>query len=135
MLRAELRRYRVQIGLSARVTVAALATLALGKLLGLPVILWAVLTAVILTQMSVGRSVKATIDYSMGTLAGAVYAGCVAAFVPHAGEVALAAVLPLAIAPLSLLAAISPRFAVAPSTASIVVLAPTITHAAPYFRL
>ncbi len=38
-------------------------------------ILWAVLTAVILTQMSVGRSVKATIDYSFGMLGGAIYAG------------------------------------------------------------
>jgi hypothetical protein len=33
------------------------------------------LTAVILTQMSVGRSMKATIDYLLGTLGGATYTG------------------------------------------------------------
>ncbi len=122
-------RYRMQLAFCLRVTVAALSALALGRLLGFPIILWAVLTAVILTQMSVGKSVKATIDYSLGTLGGAIYAGLIAAFVPHLNDAALAGVLAIAITPLALLAAISPRFAAAPSTAAIVVLAPTFTHA------
>jgi uncharacterized membrane protein YccC len=129
MLRAFIQRYRMQLGLCLRVTVAALSALALGRLLGLPMGLWAVLTAVILTQMSVGKSVKATIDYSLGTLGGAIYAGLIAAFIPHTNDAALAAVLAIAIIPLALLAAVSPRFAAAPSTAAIVVLAPTLTHA------
>jgi uncharacterized membrane protein YgaE (UPF0421/DUF939 family) len=87
------------------------------------------LTAVILTQMSVGKSVKATIDYSLGTLGGAIYAGLIAVLVPHPSDAAFAAVLAIAITPLALLAAMSPRFAAAPSTAVIVVLAPTLTHA------
>lgn len=131
-LRDIVSRYRVQFALCSRITVAALSTLAIGQALGMRMILWAVLTAVILTQMSVGRSVKATIDYSFGTLGGALYAGIIAAFVPVANELALGGVLTLAIAPLALLAALSPRFAVAPSTGVIVVLAPTITHATPF---
>lgn len=131
-LRGFVSRYRVQFALCSRITVAALSTLAIGRLLGTPMILWAVLTAVILTQMSVGKSVKATVDYSFGTLGGALYAGLIAAFIPAAGEAALAGVLLLAIAPLALLAALSPRFAVAPSTGVIVVLAPTITHVTPF---
>jgi uncharacterized membrane protein YccC len=124
-----LSRYRVQIALCSRITVAAVATLGVGRLLGTPMILWAVLTAVILTQMSVGRSVKATIDYSFGTLGGALYAGLVSALLPAPDDPALVVALAAAIAPLALLAALSPRFAVAPSTGVIVVLAPTITHA------
>ncbi len=122
----------MQLGFCLRVTVAALSALGLGWLLKLPMILWAVLTAVILTQMSVGKSVKATIDYVLGTLGGAIYAGLVAAFVPHLSDPALAVVLAIAIAPLALLAATSARFAAAPSSAAIVVLAPTLTHASSF---
>jgi len=121
--------YPMQLGLCLRVTVAALSAMALERLLGLPMVLWAVLTAVILTQMSLGKSVKATIDYSLGTLGGAMYAGLIAVFVPHLNDATLAAVLAIAIAPVALLAAISPRFAAAPSSAAIVVLAPALTHA------
>jgi uncharacterized membrane protein YccC len=121
-------RHRAQFGLCLRVTVAALTALALGRYLGFPMVLWAVLSAVILTQMSVGKSLQATIDYFLGTLGGAIYAGAVSAFVPHESEAGLAGVLALAIAPLSLLAALSPRFAAAPTTAAIVVLAPTLIH-------
>jgi len=121
--------FRMHLALCLRVTVAAVLTFWVGRLIGLPLILWAVLTSVILTQMSVGKSLKAIIDYFMGTLGGSIYAGCVAAFVPHTDDTAVSVVLALAIAPLALLAAISPRFAVAPSTAVIVVLAPSLTHA------
>lgn len=101
--------YRMQLRFCLRVTVAALSALAFGRLLGLPIILWAVLTAVILTQMSIGKSVKATIDYSLGTLGGAIYAGLIAAFVPHSSDAAFAVVLAIAVAPLALLAAMSPN--------------------------
>ncbi|BBU62676.1 FUSC family protein [Methylosinus sp. C49] len=124
-----LSRYRAQLALGARITIAAVATLGIGHLLGTPMILWAVLTAVILTQMSVGRSVKATIDYSFGTLGGAIYAGLVSNYVVGAHELTLLLLLGLAIAPLALLSALTPRFSVAPATGVIVVLAPTITHA------
>ena len=123
-----IQRHGMQLKFCFRVTVAALSALTLGRLLGFPMVLWAVLTAVILTQMSIGKSVKATIDYSLGTLGGAIYAGLIAVFVPHQSDAAFAAVLAIAMAPLALLAAMSPRFAAAPTTAAIVVLAPTLTH-------
>jgi len=93
--------------------------------------LWAVLTAVVVTQVSVGGSLKATVEYLVGTLGGAVYAGAIAALVPHSDEVALLAVLALAVAPLSLLAAVNPNFRVGPFTAVIVVLGTAITHTDP----
>ena len=128
-LRALVRHRRVQLALSIRVTIAALVALALAQLLQLPLPLWAVLTAVIVTQMSVGRSLKATFDYLAGTLGGAVYGGAIAVLIPHSSEIALLAVLALALGPLAFIAAINPRFSAAPITAIIVLLVPTITHA------
>ncbi len=129
--RAQLRRHRAQLKLSFRVAVAALLSLALAQLLQLPLPLWAVLTAVIVTQMSVGRSLKATTDYLVGTLGGAIYGGAIAVLIPHTNEIALLAVLGLAVAPLALLAAINPSLTAAPVTAIIVLLVPEITHASP----
>ena len=74
---------RVQLTLSIRVTIAAVASLALAQFLQLPLPLWAVMTAIIVTQMSVGRSLKATFDYLVGTLGGAIYGGAVGVLVPH----------------------------------------------------
>jgi uncharacterized membrane protein YccC len=130
-LRTDLREHQAELRLTVRVTVAVVLTLVIGQWLNVPLVLWAVLTAVIVTQTSVGRSLKATIDYFVGTLGGAVYAGTVAALIPHSGEMALLGVLAIAIAPLVLLASINSSFNVAPFTAIIVVLAPTITHSTP----
>jgi uncharacterized membrane protein YccC len=52
-------------------------------------------------------------------------------FVPHSSETALLAALALAVTPLALIAAINPRFSVAPITAIIVLLIPTMTSASP----
>src|SRR5271170_3582479 len=92
-LRARVLEHGAQLGLSLRVTVAALSSFALSRLLYVPLPMWTVLTAVILTQVTFGRSVKATIDYLAGTLGGAVYAGAVAALVPHTNDFSLAGVL------------------------------------------
>ena len=54
--------------------------------------LWAVLTAIIVRQMSVGRSLKATRDYFIGTIGGAIYGGAIAILIPHSGESGLLAV-------------------------------------------
>ena len=122
---------RVQLTLSIRVTIAAVASLALAQFLQLPLPLWAVMTAIIVTQMSVGRPLKATFDYLVGTLGGAIYGGAIGVLVPHSNEIALLTVLAMAVAPLTLLAAMNPRLSVAPITAVIVLLVPTITHASP----
>ncbi len=122
---------RAQLALSLRVTIAALVALALAQLLQLPLPLWAVLTAIIVTQMSVGRSLKATVDYLLGTLGGAIYGGAIAVLIPHESEIALLLVLALAMAPLAFIAAINPRFSTAPVTAIIVLLIPIMTHVSP----
>src|ERR1700730_4181766 len=122
-LRIQIRDLRPQLRLCLRVTVAALVSFVLGKSLNIPFGgLWAVLTALIVTQMSVGGSLKATIEYVVGTLGGAVYAGAIAALIPHDNELALLAVLALALGPMALLAAMNPSFRAAPFTAAVVVL-------------
>jgi uncharacterized membrane protein YccC len=127
-LRTLVRRRRVQVALSIRMTIAALASLVLAQLLQLPLPLWAVLTAVIVTQMSVGRSLKVTFDYVVGTLGGAIYGGLIGVMVPYSNELALLGGLIIAVTPLALISAINPRFSVAPITAIIVLLIPTMTH-------
>jgi len=128
---AALRRHRTQIVLAFRVTVAALLALGAAQALSLPLPLWAVLTAIIVTQVSVGRSLKVTIDYLIGTVGGAVYGAAIGVLVPHASEAMLLLALALAVAPLALLAAVQPSLSVGTITAVIVILLPAITHASP----
>ena len=140
LLLTKIRDRRTQLRLCLRVTVAALASFVLAQLFTIPLAgLWAVLTAVVVTQVTVGGSLKATVEYLVGTLGGAVCAGAIAALLPHSDEVELLAVLALAVAPLSLLAAVNPNFRVGPFTAVIVVLGTAITHTDPvqsaYYRV
>src|ERR1041385_4973905 len=129
--RALAHRYRMQLILALRVTVSALSSLALAQLLHLRLPLWAVLTSLIVTQMSLGRSIKAASDYLMGTLAGVAYGGALAILIPHDSEWALFAVLALAIAPLAFIAAFKANFNVLPITAIIVLLVPSMQHVSP----
>jgi len=122
---------KVELGLGVRVTVAAMGSLAIALACGLKLPLWAVLTSIIVTQMSVGRSLKATRDYLLGTLGGALYGATVAVLIPHSGESALLAVLVLAVAPLAFVAAINPSLNVATITAIIVLLLPAMSHGNP----
>ena len=106
-----------------RVTVSALSAFTLTHFLAIPLNgLWAVLTAVVVSQMSVGGSLKATAEYIVGTMGGAIYGGAVAALVPHSTAPAVAGVLALAIAPLAYGAALNPSFRVAPFTAVLVLM-------------
>jgi uncharacterized membrane protein YccC len=130
-LSALMRSRKAQMALAVRVTVAAFGALAIAMALHLMLPLWAVLTALIVTQMSVGRSLKATRDYMFGTVGGAIYGGAVAVLIPHSGEGALLVLLMLAVAPLAFIAAINPSLNAAPVTAVIVLLVPTLNHANP----
>jgi Fusaric acid resistance protein family len=122
---------KVELGLGIRVTVAAMSALVIALACGLKLPLWAVLTSLIVTQMSVGRSLKATRDYLIGTVGGAIYGGAIAILIPHNGEGALLAVLVMAVAPLAFIAAINPSLNVATVTAIIVLLLPTMNHGNP----
>ena len=128
---ARVKSRKVELGLGVRVTVAAFGALAVAMALGLKLPLWAVLTSIIVTQMSVGRSLKATRDYLVGTVGGAIYGGAVAILIPHSGEGALLAVLVLAVAPLAFIAAINPSLNVATVTAIIVLLLPMMHQTTP----
>lgn len=128
---ASLKARRVEFGLGVRVTVAAVGALVIGLALNLRLPLWAVLTSLIVTQMSVGRSLKVTRDYLVGTVGGAIYGGAIAVLIPHSSEGALLAVLVLAVAPLAFIAAFNPSLNVATVTAIIVLLVPTMSHVNP----
>ena len=130
-LRSWPKSHRPELRLCIRVTTSAVLTLMVSQLFHLRFALWAVLTAVLLTQISVGRSLKATTDYLAGTLGGAIFAGAVGALIPHDSEIALAFVLAITLVPVALVAAENARFSAAPFTAVIVLLAPTITHLGP----
>ncbi len=119
---------KVELGQGVRVTLAATGALAIALALGLKLPLWAVLTSIIVTQMSVGRSLKATRDYMIGTLGGAVYGAAVAILIPHSSEGALLAVLVLAVAPLAFASAINPSLNAATVTSIIVLLLPVMNH-------
>jgi len=108
---------------SLRMTASALAAYFLAQVVPVPLHgLWAVLTAVIVTQASVGGSIRASLEYVLGTFVGAVYATLVSLLVPHGTAVTMGAVLALSIAPLAYAAARSSIFRVAPFTAVIVLL-------------
>jgi hypothetical protein len=126
-----MRSRKIQLALAIRITIAATAAYAVASALHLLLPLWAVLTSLIVTQMSVGRSLKATRDYMLGTIGGAIYGGAIAVFIPHSSEAALLALLVLAVAPLALIAAINPSLTAATVTAVIVLLVPAMNHADP----
>src|SRR6201996_273253 len=130
-IRAFAHRYRLQLILALRVTVAALSALAVAQAMHLRLPLWAVLTSLIVTQMSLGRSLKVATDYLTGTLAGVAYGGLLAILIPHDSEWSLLAVMALAIAPLAFIAAFKANFNVLPITAIIVLLVPSMQHVSP----
>lgn len=128
---ARLRSRRTQLALAVRVTVAAVAAYAIATALHLALPLWAVLTALIVTQMSVGRSLKATTDYMLGTIGGAVYGGAIAVLIPHSSEAALLGLLVLTVAPLAYLGSLNPTLTAATVTGVIVLLIPEMHHTSP----
>src|SRR6476620_2698711 len=126
-----LRGHKTQLSLAIRLAVAAVAAYAIARALHLMLPLWAVLTSLIVTQMSVGRSLKATRDYMLGTVGGAVYGGAIAMLIPHSGEGGLLALLVLTVAPMAFIGAINPSLSAATVTAVIVLLVPAMNHANP----
>jgi uncharacterized membrane protein YccC len=117
-------RRRAQLRLSLRITVACLLTFALGHALHLAQNYWAVLTAVIVTQASVGGSLKATFDRFIGSLGGAVWGVAVSLAIPHTTTLMLGVAMTVGLAPLALVAAFYPQYRIAPVTAIILLLTP-----------
>ena len=107
--------------LAVRTTVAGVLTYAVATGLALPQAYWAVMTALIVVQGSVGGTLAAGLDRMAGTLGGAALGALVALAQPTLG-LPDGAALAVAIAPLAMLAARQPRFRVAPLTAAIILL-------------
>jgi uncharacterized membrane protein YccC len=113
-------RRRRELRLSVRVALAGLGSFLIAQALNLPQGYWAVFAAVIVTETSVGGSVSAAVTWMVGTFGGALYGAAVSAFLPHDSASMMALELVIGLAPLAFLAAIYPRFRVAPATAIIV---------------
>ena len=115
-------RRRLEIRHGIRIAAAGLVSYVIASALGLPQGYWAVFTAILVVQGSVGGSWKAAVDRLLGTLMGAIYGAVIATVIPHGAPVALGAALAAALIPLSLLAAFNPAYRVAPITAVILLL-------------
>jgi len=123
LVRGQLRAHRAQLRFCLRTTVAGLLALAVVDCFNFPLHgLWTVLTAVVVTNVSIGGSLRATIEYMIGTLGGAIYAAALGVLIPHSTPLSQAFVLALAIAPMALAAAINPSFRTAPFSAVLVLL-------------
>jgi len=119
---------RSELTLVLRVTVAAGLAFAADKLMGFSQGTWAVITAIIIMQASLGGSVKAAMDRMAGTLVGAIWGAAISLVVPHHGNIETGIAVIAAVAPTALCAALSPSFRVAPITA-LIVLVPSGGHA------
>ncbi|WP_162918193.1 FUSC family protein [Taklimakanibacter deserti] len=116
------RQHIAELRHALRVVTAVIAAFVVVRLLGMPQGWWAVITAVLVVQTSVGGSLKAALDRLLGTIAGALCGAAVAVAIPHVTDLGLGIAIAAAILPLAYLAAINPMFRVAPVTALIVML-------------
>lgn len=114
---------RRQLIHASRITVAGLSAYALVYVLGLPEGLWLMVTAIVVTQSSVGGSLKMALDQAIGSLFGAIYATAVVLLITPEGHLQHVAALILAIAPLAFLSALYPGYRAAPITGVIMLLA------------
>ncbi len=117
------RAYKPRWRFCVRMTASALVAFAAAQALQIPLRgLWVIITAIVVTQMSAGGSLRATLEYITGTVGGAIYAAIIGVLIPHGTALALAGVLALTVAPLALLAAFNPNFRVAPFSAVLVIM-------------
>ena len=101
---------------------------AIAEVLALPQGYWAVFTAVLVTQASVGGSVKAALDWVKSTLGGGAYAALVGTVLPKTTPLEIGFALAVALAPVALLAGLRQTFRFAPVTVGIVILVAPVQH-------
>lgn len=129
---SEFGEYKSQLRFCLRVILSGLLAFGLAQFFDFPLHgLWAVLTAIVVTQASIGASLKATTEYVVGTLGGAIYAGAIALLMPHSTIPSLLVAFVVSVAPLALLSALNPKFRVAPFTAVIVLFLANEFHQGP----
>lgn len=122
---------RERLRLAARVAAATAIAWFVAVGFDLPQSWWAVITALLVVQASLGGSIATGIDRVLGTMLGAAF-GAVAAWVHGKFALSLGLLLPLTVAPLALIAAKRATFRVAPVTAVIVLLV-TQPDVSPFF--
>jgi uncharacterized membrane protein YccC len=139
MIRASIRgrfrmlsRRRAELRHGLRIAAAGLFSFAIASVLNLPQSYWAVFTAVLVVQGSVGGSWKASVDRLIGTLLGAIYGAAIATAVPHNNTVMLGVALAISLTPLALLAAFYSSYRVAPMTAVILLLGSSSSTEGPF---
>ncbi|MFN7026465.1 MAG: FUSC family protein [Pseudorhizobium sp.] len=125
--------YRSTFALAARITVAGMLTFGACQLLGSNQSHWAVLTAIIVMESSLGGSLKSAFDRFVGSLGGALWGVSIMLLLPHNSIQDLCLALFAAIAPLALLVAWRPDYRVAPITAVILLLTPDVEGVGPLF--
>jgi uncharacterized membrane protein YccC len=117
-----LRAHRAKLHRAVRVTVAAALAYELATRLDLPQGFWAVITAIIVMQSSVGGTLAASIERMVGTVGGAVV-GAAVAVVGSWTKMPEVLELVAAIIPLSIAASVYQSMRIAPVTAAILLLA------------
>ena len=117
-----LARHSDRLWLAARMLISATAAYTLAQAFGLPQGYWAVLTTIIVTQTSVGGSLKAAIDRLIGSICGALVGAAAALLLPSHTPLVVGATLIAALTPLAVLTAFYPNFRIAPVTAIIVLM-------------
>jgi uncharacterized membrane protein YccC len=123
-------RYAGPARMGFRLTAASLLAFALSHLVGLTQEYAAVITAIIVTQGSLGASIRAIIDRFVGSLGGAFWGVVMLLVLKPASPMQLGLTLAVTFAPLSLIVAIKPAYRPALITAAILIFAPA-TEAGP----
>jgi uncharacterized membrane protein YccC len=124
-------RRKAELRHGLRIAVAGMLSYVAAESIGLAQGYWAVFTAVLVVQGSVGGSWKAAIDRLAGTLMGAIYGVAIAVLVPHDSVVTLGVALAISLTPLALVAALYPSYRVAPITAVILLLGSSASAESP----
>lgn len=122
---------RPELRLALRMTVSSVAAFAIATSFGFQQGYWSALTALIVTQTSVGGSLKVAIDRLLASLCGAIYGAAVALLLPHHSLWSIDLALVVAVAPLAVLAAFRAQFRVAPITSIIVLFSTTVSAVGP----
>src|SRR5580658_8674085 len=117
-----LARHSDRLWLALRMLISATTAYALAHAFGLPQGYWAVLTTIIVTQSSVGGSLKAASDRLVGSICGALVGAVAALLLPSHAPLVVGATLIAALTPLAVLTAFYPTYRIAPITAIIVLL-------------
>jgi uncharacterized membrane protein YccC len=112
----------VQLRLGLRMAAAGVGAYGASLLIGAPQGFWAVVSALLIMQGSVGGTLKAGVDRVIGTVIGAAVGAAAAMLHGEVPALPVVVVLGLALLPTGLAAAVSSTFRAAPISAAIVLL-------------